>query len=153
MKAADPILVDRPQPDWWTGDEWSTPESYFEIINAKYGPFDLDPCARVMTAKAPAFFTKEQNGLEQPWFGKVWVNPPYSQPSRWCAKAAAEQAVGNTELIVMLLPAAVDTNWFHEYVVPYAKVEFIRGRLRFCDWTGQPSKGSPMGGNVLAIYS
>lgn len=144
-------MIDKP--DWWTTDEWSTPIDYFATIEERFGPFDLDACARLKTSKAPKFFSIETDGLKQSWFGKVWVNPPYSRPSEWCAKAAAEMAVGNCELIVMLLPAAVDTNWFHDYVVPYARIELMRGRLKFCDWTGEPVKGSPTGGNVLAIYT
>ena len=140
------------KPDWWTSDEWSTPPDYFAKVNARLGPFDLDACCRHETAKAPAFFVKGDDALTQDWFGNVWVNPPYSEPAKWCEKAVMEIAHDHVRQVVMLLPAAVDTHWFHNWVVPYATVEFIRGRLRFIDWTGQPSTGSPKGGNVLAIY-
>lgn len=140
------------RPDWWDGDEWSTPPHFFAAVSKNHGPFDLDPCCRPETAKAPVYFTKDNNGLKQDWFGRVWINPPYSNPSPWCEKAATEVAAGRAELVVMLLPAAVDTHWFHNFVVPYADVEFIRGRMRFIDFDGKPSKGSPKGGNVLALY-
>ena len=31
----------------------------------------------------------------------------------------------------MLLPARTDTIWFHEWVLPYADIYFIKGRLKF----------------------
>jgi len=33
--------------------------------------------------------------------------------------------------IVVLLPARTDTKLFHEYILPYSKIEFLRGRLKF----------------------
>ena len=35
----------------------------------------------------------------------------------------------------MLLPARTDTKWFHDWCLPYGKIEFLRGRLKFggCD--------------------
>jgi hypothetical protein len=51
----------------------------------------------------------------------------------------------------MLLPAAVDTGWFHDYVLPYADVVFVQGRLKFIGWMGTPI-GSPKAGNILALY-
>jgi len=43
------------------------------------GAIDLDPCscARAQrTVKAKNWYCKKQNGLIQPWFGRVWCNPP-----------------------------------------------------------------------------
>lgn len=33
--------------------------------------------------------------------------------------------------VVMLLPARTDTKWFHDWCLPYGKIEFLRGRLKF----------------------
>ena len=38
--------------------------------------------------------------------------------------------------IHLLIPARTDTTYFHEYIYPYAKLDFIRGRLKFRDLTG-----------------
>lgn len=57
-------------------DEWYTPR---EIVGA-LGEFDLDPCApsrQFYTAKE--CYTKADDGLIKPWFGRVWCNPPYSR--------------------------------------------------------------------------
>jgi phage N-6-adenine-methyltransferase len=140
------------RPEWWSSDEWSTPQETFDQISAKHGPFDLDACCREETAKADCFYTKEDDALTLPWYGRVWVNPPYSRPKDWCKKAVEEIQKGNATKIVMLLPAAVDTNWFHDYVLGHAEVEFIRGRIKFIGWEGTPI-GSPKSGNVLAVYT
>jgi phage N-6-adenine-methyltransferase len=139
------------KPAWWSSDEWETPPEFFDLINRQLGPFTLDPCARAETAKCEQYFTQEDDGLAQPWYGVVWVNPPYSAPRRWVEKALAEMAAGHANRIVMLLPAAVDTVWFHDLVLPHAEVYFIRGRLRFLGWEGTPI-GSPTAGNVLAVF-
>lgn len=59
--------------------EWATPSDFFARIQERYGPFDLDPAATAANAKAPRFFTKEDNGLAQEWRGAVYCNPPYGR--------------------------------------------------------------------------
>jgi len=133
-------------PSWWTSDEWETPPEFVAALEQEFGRFDLDPCAREETAKASAYYTKEDNGLEQPWKGHVFVNPPYSAPGPWIAKAVAEAA--NGAVVRLLLPAATDVGWFHDLVLPHGNIRFIRGRLRFLGWKGTPI-GSPKAGNIL----
>lgn len=139
------------KPEWWTSDEWSTPLDYFATVNERYGPFDLDACCRPETAKAATYYVKADNALEQPWHGTVWCNPPYSRPRAWCEKAVCEVGNGNAIRVVMLLPSATDTGWFHDWVWPFADVEFVRGRIRFYGWKGTPI-GMPKSGSILAVY-
>lgn len=56
-------------------DCWFTPR---EIVN-ELGPFDLDPCTSVDRPwdTAARHFTPDDDGLAQPWEGRVWLNPPY----------------------------------------------------------------------------
>jgi hypothetical protein len=51
----------------------------------------------------------------------------------------------------MLLPAAIDTTWFHDLVLPYADVVFMKGRVKFIGWEGTPI-GSPKAGNIIAVF-
>ena len=71
------------------------------------------------------------DGLKQEWTGVCWCNPPYGrQIGKWVEKACKSLAT-----VVMLLPARTDTKWFHDWCLPYGKIEFLRGRLKFggCD--------------------
>ncbi len=111
-------------------DEWSTPEDFFEKCALEYGPFDLDPCATKDNAKAPAFYTKADDGLSQTWSGRIWMNPPYGRGiGKWMAKAY-ESSQTTADIVVCLVPARTDTAWWHDYAM-LGDVTFIRGRLKF----------------------
>lgn len=138
-----------PPPEGWTSDKWSTPPEMVRELESEFGAFDLDPCCEEHTAKAPTFYTRD--GVEQPWFGNVWLNPPYSNPTPWLMRARHATETGEAELVVALLPGATDTAWFHEQVLPFAELRFIRGRVRFYGWMGTPI-GGPRWPSLLAIY-
>ena len=42
--------------------------------------------------------------------------------------------------IHLLIPAHTDATYFHEYIRPFAKLDFIEGRLLFRDLTGVSKK-------------
>jgi phage N-6-adenine-methyltransferase len=80
--------------------EWPTPQWLVDQLAAEFGPFDLDPASTAANAKAPMFYTEADDGLSQPWKGRVWLNPPYGRTiPQWMAKAAAEAASGRAELV------------------------------------------------------
>lgn len=107
--------------------------------------FELDVCATPENAKCRRFYTKEQDGLAQPWTGRVWCNPPYGREIGKWVKKAFETAAGG--FAVMLLPARTDTRWFHDYIYGKAEVRFIRGRLKFGD-----SKNSAPFPSMVVIF-
>lgn len=51
------------------------------------------------------------------------------QLPRCIEKAWTEQNAA--EIIVALIPARVDTSYWHEYIFGHAEIRFLRGRLRF----------------------
>lgn len=112
-------------------DEWKTPTDLLQNHIYKFAPIDLDPCCSDKHVKARRHYTETENGLKQPWEGVCFMNPPYGrQISAWCEKAADEADRG--AVVIGLLPARVDTRWFHEQVFARAKaVVFVKGRLRF----------------------
>jgi len=110
-------------------DEWATPQPLFDELDRIFGGFTLDPCATPDNAKCPRFFTRAEDGLAQSWGGKVFMNPPYGREiGKWVKKAWEESQSG--ALVVCLLPARVDTRWWHEYAHK-GYVHFLQGRLRF----------------------
>ena len=107
-------------------DLWETPQDLFNKYDAVYH-FAIDVCALPENAKCKRFFTPEMDGLKQEWTGVCWCNPPYGrQIGMW-----VEKAVKSFATVVMLLPARTDTKWFHDWCLPYGKIEFLRGRLKF----------------------
>ena len=107
-------------------DLWETPQDLFDKYNAIYH-FETDVCALPENAKCKNYFTPEMDGLKQEWTGVCWCNPPYGREiGKWVEKAAKSFAT-----VVMLLPARTDTKWFHDWVLPYGEIEFLKGRLKF----------------------
>ena len=96
---------------------WGTPES----ILKEYRDF-FDPCP---------FPLPEWNGLKVEWEKRNFVNPPFGKLKEWTRKCRDEYMKGKE--IVLLMPARVDTRYFHAYVLPYAEITFIKGRLKFVD--------------------
>lgn len=54
-------------------DVWATPQRFFDELNREFN-FELDVCATPENAKCRRFYTKEQDGLAQPWTGRVWFH-------------------------------------------------------------------------------
>lgn len=131
--------------------EWLTPP---EIIK-ELGPFDLDPCAPKIrpwnTAKhhyhLPAGPLKK-DGLDQEWFGRVWLNPPYGkQTGRWLKTLALH---GNG---IALVFARTETKKFFDWVWPYCSgILFLKGRLAFYTGDGIRAKSNAGGPSVLIAY-
>lgn len=118
---------------------WCTPQKFFNDLNNEFH-FVLDAAATPKSAKCPAFFTPEQDGLKQSWQvgGAVFCNPPYGRDiKKWVRKAWEEAQSGTT--VVLLIPARTDTSYFHEYIYHHAEIRFIRGRLQFTDEDGTPA--------------
>lgn len=111
-------------------DMWATPQDFFDALDAEFH-FTLDACAVKENAKCAAYYTPEQNGLDQPWTGRVWCNPPYGRNVGQWVKKAHDTASGGGGFVVMLLPARTDTRWFHDYIYGKTEVRFIKGRLKF----------------------
>jgi len=113
---------------------WGTPPEFIEFLSdVKDMTFDLDAAASSDNKKAPVFFSEVEDGLNQDWFGDVWLNPPFGSALRsWMEKAAYEVNIGNANSVTALVPARPDTKWFHEVVMKKAYlIYFIKGRFNF----------------------
>jgi len=127
-------------------DTWLTPPH----ILAALGPFDLDPCCPPVMpwATAAKQYTAVDDGLVQPWFGRVWLNPPYSRGAvKWLRKMA--QHGRGTALTF----ARTETRWFIDYIWNAAHgVLFLHGRLNFCDAGGKPGVANGGAPSCLIAY-
>lgn len=116
-------------------DSHSTPQDLYNALDAEFH-FTDDACPLSETAI---------DGLLRSWGGVTYLNPPYSNPGPWCMKAAQEAS--NGKIVVGLLRGDTSTKWFHEWVLPYAEIRFIRGRLKF----GNSNKPAPFP-SIIAIW-
>ena len=116
---------------------WATPWGVVEHIEGELGiSFDLDAAAEDTTAKAPAWFTAEDDALQQDWFGDVWLNPPFGRGGalqrQFIEKAARECELGHARTVTCLIPARTDTKLFHDVIARRAhRVWFVNGRINF----------------------
>jgi hypothetical protein len=116
-----------------TGD-WHTPPEIVEAVRDLFGIIDLDPCSNSHEApNVPALvhFTREDDGLSRPWFGRVYLNPPYGKGiGPWIEKVREEHEAGRVTAAVVLVKAATDTRWFRVLSERYPRCE-VAGRLKF----------------------
>jgi hypothetical protein len=127
---------------------WLTPPAVLHAL----GPFDLDPCAVSPPrpwSTAGAHFTVEDDGLAREWFGRVWLNPPYSEP----VMSQFMQRLADHDRGTALVFARTETAAFFRNIWRRASgLLFLEGRLHFHrpDGTRAPANsGAP---SVLAAY-
>lgn len=135
----------------YDSDEWYTPADYIESARAVMGDIDLDPatCAAAQQViQAAAFFTKEDDGLTQPWHGRVWLNPPYSASlvQGFVDKLCREFDVGRTTEAIVLVNNATDTAWFHS-LLQRSPACVLRRRVPF--WRPGFNGGGARQGQVI----
>ena len=123
-------------------DVWLTPPEILRPL----GRFDLDPCAAPEPRPWPTadrHIARPADGLNSPWTGRVWLNPPYSAASAWVGRLAGHGC--GTALIF----ARCETKWFADYVWARASaLLFLEGRVGFLRANGRP--GGPRGHNATA---
>lgn len=107
-------------------DNWKTPSFIYDYFVNKCGFFD--PC--------PYNENPEIDGLKIEWGGLNFVNPPYSKINKWVDKSI-EEAKKN-KVVIMLLPARTDTQWFKKIWNAGCAIMFIEGRLHFNDSASAP---------------
>lgn len=85
-----PRLFEVPQTSE-NSDDYYTPAWVFERLGLQ---FDLDvaaPPGGVPWIPATRYFTMADDGLTQPWEGRVWMNPPFSAAAPWVRRFTAHR--------------------------------------------------------------
>ena len=137
-------------------EEWYTPSEVVEAAREVLGVIDLDPasCAAAqVVVQADRYYTVQDDGLAQPWSGRVWLNPPYARGKvkAFTRRLTAEYVEGRVTEAVCLTNNATDTIWFHELVEPASALFFPRGRIEFLKVTpvGVVAPSAGLQGSVL----
>lgn len=127
--------------------DWYTPPWIFEELGLSY---DLDPCSPpggIPWIPAKRHYTKEDDGLVQPWEGRVWLNPPYG---KWTGPFL--EKMHNHRNGVALVFARTDCRWFHDYAVRAHAILFLKGRVKFVDGLGLTGGGGAGAGSMLIAW-
>lgn len=134
-----------------TDNEWYTPEHYVDLARIVMGSIDLDPASNDFaneTVKATEYYTEEDDGLEQEWFGNIWMNPPYS--TALLQKFADKLINSKFNQAVVLVNNATETVWFETFVSKASAIVFHKGRIRFVKRDGE--HGAPLQGQAFLYY-
>lgn len=92
--------------------------------------FDLDPCASALSHWGRTWWTKEQNGLLLPWFGYVYVNPPYDDLAAWVLKAWRETQRHEVLGVAMLIPVRPEQPFWQGMIRPLRDLRWQLERCR-----------------------
>lgn len=112
-----------------TSDDCYTPRWVFDAMGLR---FDLDVAAPVggpWHVPCERYYTAADDGLEQPWDGLVWCNPPYSNFAPWADRFAAHDRMA---LMGICVP---EVHWWPVVLGAADAVTFIS-----CDFTRPPDK-------------
>ena len=125
---------------------WLTPPYILKAL----GDFDLDPCAMIDQPwkTAAAHYTVHDDGLSQPWHGRVWLNPPYGRRTAYWMKRLCAHGNG-----VALIFARTETAMFFESIWDQATaLLFFEGRISFHFPSGQRAPANSGAPSVLVAY-
>lgn len=132
-------------------NEWYTPSEYIEAAREVMGSIDLDPASSEIAnevVKAKAYYTAEDDGLTCPWFGNIWLNPPYAAD---LIGQFIDALVGNREnyhQAIVLVNNATETRWFTSLVEISSAIIFPASRVKFYMPDGKT--GAPLQGQAVA---
>lgn len=130
-----------------TSNEYATkPELWRPLANA-VGGFDVDPASGAESEHiAETTYTKRDDGLSKTWDGTVWLNPPFSEKTKWFRKAVGQVNAGNADTIVALAPVDTSTQWFQNWYSKANVICWLEGR----DW--YVAEGSPSFNTSVGVF-
>ncbi len=137
-------------------NEWYTPLKFIEAAREVMGGIDTDPASSKVankTVKADKFYTEKDDGLEQEWGQRVWINPPYSQPqiSQFCDALIEKIGTGEVQEACALVNNATETSFGQILLQACNAVCFPSGRIKFLDTQGN-AKGAPLQGQMVVYF-
>lgn len=133
-------------------DEYGTPLGLYRKALFDFDILPcLDVCATEENRRCENFFSKFNDALDENWYEDFFMNPPYSKVYDFMKKAYNEHLKNNVDALILVY-SKTDTKWWHEFVENKAEVHFIKGRIRFNDADGKPTKNSAPYPSCWIIY-
>ena len=133
-------------------DEYGTPIFLFLEACGKYNCTPkVDYFASDVNHVCDEYYTKSDDAFSIPFKEDGFINCPYSMIGKVMQKAYEEHMANNVELMILAY-AKTDTQWWWKWVENKAEVHFIKGRIKFLDAKGNPTKLSSPYPSVWIIY-
>lgn len=150
MKQAMQVLTSQ------TTNEWYTPPWIIELARTTLGNIDLDPASNATAQawiRAKNYYTADDlwSGLARPWFGRVWLNPPFDSTPEWSDRLTEEYAACRVQAAIILVNSAPGYAWW-ERLWRNAPVCMLRERVCFVDATTGKPGGQAKKGQTLAYF-
>lgn len=126
----------------YDSDSWFTDPQFIAVVHRFYGTIDIDPASCKVAnsvVKATKYYTKKDNGLIKPWYGKVWVNPPFSTGNIDAFAKKTIDELSNCDEILFLCQSKNDTRWYQSLMQHTDLMLLVKGRPKF--W-GNPINNS-----------
>jgi hypothetical protein len=109
------------------------------------GAIDLDPCSNdreIPNVPAARHYTAQDNGLVQPWVGRVFLNSPFGPGvERWFSKLYLDRTAGRTTEEIVLWKSATETSAWKTLTAISSRVCFPSARIRFTGPSGDAGPG------------
>jgi ParB family chromosome partitioning protein len=97
-----------------SGDEAYTPALLVEAARTVMGGIDLDPasCATAQQVlQARTWYGEQLGGLAQHWRGRMWLNPPFSEPLPWAKTTICHWRAGDVSVALLLVRGDTSTEY------------------------------------------
>jgi ParB family chromosome partitioning protein len=117
-------------------DEHNTPKYFLGAVVECMGGIDLDPTSNSRdnpNVPATKHLTIEDDALKHDWNGRVFLNPPFSQVSKFLKKLLAEVESGRVTEAIVLTKNDTRTKWYKQLRKNAQALCLAEGYHRFGD--------------------
>ncbi|MGF7131943.1 hypothetical protein P3T40_003426 [Paraburkholderia sp. EB58] len=126
--------------------EWYTPGWIFDALGLHFdtdpaSPHDMETCVPAHTK-----YTVFDDGLKQPWRGRVWLNPPYGPTTPQWIRRFIDHGRG-----IALVFSRTDAAWCQEALRSATAVLFVAGRIEFIPGKENAHKKARAGAGTLML--
>jgi len=126
-------------------DEWYTPKYIFDAMKMT---FDLDVAPAPCNDHVPSRRNVSSDGLNEPWGGFVWMNPPFGPRNGLTPWLERFFLHGNG---VALTPDRTSAPWWQRSAERADVILFISPKVQFINGNGEKGKSPANGTTLFAV--
>ena len=141
-------------------DDWQTPPWLFALLSERFGPFHVDAASSEANHLAPLYIDERKDALSlaTSWRqrsdgeGRVFLNPPYSDPllGKFLARAVLAAREEGVTVVVLMPSTRMSTAYFRPTFRHAASIHIIEKRVPFVT-SGDAKSGNTQGSMVVVL--